>query len=145
MAEKPLKKINAIDALIALIIIAVIAFFAIRAIENKNKGDDINNTVEITLSVSDNIAYVKNVTTGDELYLFDGTTPLGKVTGVAVSDDSESAIIKLSASFPHDAEVYTVDGELVARGLSYKIRTESFSATAECIGIVEKTVAVERE
>ena len=144
--ERRTGRINIVDVLIALILVAVVAYVVVSASGVlTDKKPTVDNKVEVTLSPTDNFGYLSAISVGDEIYLDDCTEALGTVSEISISETDESAVIRVTASFPHDAEVYTVDGVLVARGKSYTVRTKDCLCGAYCTGVRPVSVATLRE
>lgn len=129
-------RINIVDIIIILIVSAIVAYFAVQAVNHfmpeKYSPD---SKVTVYLKIDSNLEYVDNIAIGDNLYIVGTSTALGKVSEINAYEDN--AMISVLAEFPYDANVYTVDGTLVARGCHYEIRTAAFSSAAECVGIRE--------
>ncbi len=139
-------RINIVDVLIVLILMALVAYIVISASGAlSEKKHTVDNKVEVTLSPYSNFEHLSVISVGDELYLDDCSAPLGTVSEINISQTGDSAVIRVLASFPHDADVYTSDGLLVARGMSYTARTKDCLFAANCTGIRPVSVATPKE
>lgn len=132
--RKKTVKFNVVDLVITVLLIAVLCYTLFNVFGFK-EGKRVNNTVEVSLSLSDNFDYVSNIKQNDIIYINGCEKPLGTVSDIVYSEQSQTAHIKVIAEFPHDANVYSIDDTAVLRGESYEIRTLDFIGTAQCTGI----------
>lgn len=133
-------KFNIVDIVIILVIVAVAAYVLITTF-GMQKDERVNDTVELSFSLKDNFDYISLLNSGDEIYLDGASSPLGTVSEVISDDVSESATIKVTAYFPHDAQVYSVEAIAVLRGKSYELKTLNFKGNADLVGIRTVTKA----
>ncbi len=133
-------KFNIVDIVIILVIVAVAAYVLIASFGTQ-KDERVNDTVEISFALTDNFDYVSLLSEGDEVYLAGSSSPLGQISQIISDEASESATVKVTAYFPHDALVYSVDGIAVLRGESYELKTLNFKASADVTGIRTVTKA----
>ena len=110
-------KFNIVDIVIILVIVAVAAYVLIASFGTQ-KDERVNDT-----------------------YLAGSSSPLGQISQIISDEASESATVKVTAYFPHDALVYSVDGIAVLRGESYELKTLNFKASADVTGIRTVTKA----
>jgi ABC-type transporter Mla subunit MlaD len=133
-------KFNIVDIVILLLIVAVVAYVLITTFGLK-QDKRVNDTVEISFSLTDNFEYIGLLSVGDRIYVEGTSSPLGTVTEIISDSASGSATVKVEALFPHDAQVYAVDKTPILRGESYELKTLSFEAAAELTGIRTVTKA----
>ncbi len=133
-------KFNIVDIVIILVIVAVVAYVLITSLGTQ-KDERVNDTVEISFTLKDNFEYVSLLNSGDEIYLDGSASPLGTVSEVISDEVSRSATVKVTAYFPHDAQVYSADGVAVLRGKSYELKTLNFRGNADLTGIRTVTKA----
>ncbi len=133
-------KINIVDIVILLLIAAVVFYVLITTFGMK-ENERVNDTVEVSFTLTDNYDYISLLAEGDQIYISGCTSPLGTVSEVISDDNSRSATIKVEALFPHDTQVYSVDNVAVLRGESYEVKTLNFRANADLTGIRTLTKA----
>lgn len=133
-------KFNIVDIVIILLVLAVVSYVLITTL-GLQKDERVNDTVEVSFTLTDNFDYISLLREGDQIYIDGCTSPLGTVSQVISDRATSSATIKVEAYFPHDAQVYSVDGVAVLRGESYELKTLNFKGKADISGIRTLTKA----
>lgn len=133
-------KFNIVDIVILLLIVAVVSYVLITTFGIK-EDERVNDTVEISFFVTDNFDYISLLSVGDQIYIDGCASALGEVSEIIADASSESATLKVTALFPHDAQVYSASGVPVLRGEEYVLKTLNFKSSATLTGIRTVTKA----